>query len=266
MFYRIGICDDDNFFLEQAEEILHKYEKSKGFTFDIHTYSSGEELLDHYKLHHFHVLLLDMEMNGLNGIQVAEKIRESDTDVSLIYITTHDNFALDAFNVDAESYLVKPFSPRKLFTILDRVFQKLMLQLSFLEYEKNYISLGTGEDIFQLSFDAIIYISKYRNHMIFHTKKQEHHVYMNLKDIIQKLDISVFVQINKGQIINWQKVTYVKDNIIVAGDIELQISRSHVKKLNTRFQTELEHLLRIRASECLETNPIAPFHMAVIKH
>jgi len=255
MFYRIAVCDDDTYFLNTLKNALLKYSKLNDLTFDIHCFSSGEELLAQYGSCHFHLLLLDMEMKQLNGIQVAQNIRKSDDTVSIIYITTYEDFALDAFRVNAESYLVKPVLWKKLCAELDRVFKRLILSTSQAELGKIYITLDTKEGIIQLSFDDIIYISKLRNYLIFHTKKKDFYIYMNLKDVLKRLDISTFVQINKGQIVNWRKVSEVNNSNIVVDGIELQISRSYVKTINNRFNKELEQLLRIRATEYLQADP-----------
>jgi len=258
MFFRIGICDDDAYFLSTLKNALIKYATLNDLTFDIHCFSSGEELLGKYESSHFHLLLLDMEMKQLNGIEVAQNIRKSDDNVLIIYITTYEDFALDAFRVNAESYLVKPVLWKELCTELDRVFKRLMLSTSQSELAKMYITLDTKEGIIQLSFDDIIYISKLRNYLIFHTRKKDFYVYMNLKDVMKRLDISTFVQINKGQIVNWRKISNVDSSLIIVDDIELQISRSQVKKINNRFNKELEQLLRIRASEYLRSKEDAP--------
>lgn len=252
MLYRIGICDDDNCFLDVLELSLENYAKQKLFTFEILKFSSGEALLDVYQDYHFNLLILDMEMPGLSGIETAHKIRDVDLHISILYSTVHENFAFQAFQVDADSYICKPFSDVKLFSKLNRIFDKLYLQACLKTAQDTYLALETKDGIIQIPCDEIIYISKMRNELTVHTTSHEHTAYMNIKDIRLKLDPSIFVKINNGEIVNWSKIEFLKDNLIYLDrfcKIELTISRSNLSELSKRYRRESEQLLKIRESE-----------------
>ena len=249
MNYQIGVCDDDKCFLDAISTSLHRYEQLKSLTFQITTYTDGEALLADYRTHHFNLMILDMEMPGKSGLEVAQEIRTFDKDVIILYSTIHKDFSLQAFDVDAISYLVKPFTDKKLFAKLDRVFKQLYLQASFDSFKNTYISIISKKMKVNLSYAEILYVSKSRNTLTVHTERETHITYMNIKDIRKQLDSSIFVKINPGQIVNWTKVTHLDDNAIHLEDVELAVSRKFSTLLNTRYRQEAKNIARQRADD-----------------
>ena len=244
MVYKIGLCDDDSYFLDSLKDALVKYTQIHSLTFEISTYSSGEELLINYQQQYFHLLFLDIEMGGINGLEVAKKLRQAGDAVSIIYTTVHEKYAFSSYQVVADSYLIKPIVEELLFAGLTRVIQRLTLQASYQNRKNTYFSLNSQDGIVQLPYDDILYISKTRNLLTFYTISQKYLAYMNLKDALKKLDTTIFVKINRGQVVNWTKVTRLNRVAAFIGDTELPISRSHTSALYKRYHQEVEQLLR----------------------
>jgi len=244
MLYKIGICDDDKYFIERLENALKRYSLLNSLSFEIFSYLSGEELMNDYHNHYFNFLILDMEMGEVNGIEVAKRLRDAGDNISITYTTVHEDFALQAYQVNADYYIIKPFTEALLFAVLGRILRRLALESTWLELHRSFLSLKVKGDIIQLAYDDITYISKLRNSLIFHTPTREYAVYMNIKDILGKLDTSIFVKINQGQIVNWPKITSFKDGIITITGVELPVSRSHRSRLSKRYRYELEQFLR----------------------
>lgn len=73
-------------------------------------FESGEEFLDKFSAGKYDVVFLDIYMDGINGMDTARKIRETDTVCRLIFTTTTSEFAVDSYDVDSSWYLVKPYS------------------------------------------------------------------------------------------------------------------------------------------------------------
>lgn len=111
---RIAVCDDDEKVLTGTMEILKKYSH---FALEADAYLSGDALLASGKK--YDILLLDIDMSGSNGIETARRIRETDHDVKLIYITNYSDYTIFAFGVHAFAYLLKPLKQEELFAQLD---------------------------------------------------------------------------------------------------------------------------------------------------
>nr|WP_297863936.1 LytTR family DNA-binding domain-containing protein [uncultured Acetatifactor sp.] len=111
---RIAVCDDDERMLEQTLKLLKRYRKAHLVT-DV--YTSGEALLAAGKT--YNIVLLDIDMDGLNGIETARRIRETDKEVKLIYVTNYSDYTIFAFKVHAFAYLLKPLKAEELYAQLD---------------------------------------------------------------------------------------------------------------------------------------------------
>lgn len=114
MNYRIAICEDGIYYKEELLAFLKAYESESGNSLLIESYSSGEEFLDLGKNKVYHIIILDVEMGKLTGVEVAREIRKQDETVPIIFATSHERYAIDAFDVSALGYLVKPVSYLKL--------------------------------------------------------------------------------------------------------------------------------------------------------
>lgn len=114
---RVAVCDDDEKTLKETLELLKQYHK---LPFSADAYTSGEALLTAGKK--YDILLLDIDMEGLNGIETARRIRERDKEVKLIYVTNYSNYTIFAFGVHAFAYLLKPLRAEELFAQLDEAF------------------------------------------------------------------------------------------------------------------------------------------------
>ena len=148
---KIALVDD------RAEEIirlLNIVEKAlphaKTFSF-----SSGEAFLETWKRGEYDLILLDIFMDGILGIDVARKIREEDEDVRLVFCTTSNEFACESYEVGANYYLHKPIS--------ETSFAKMLEMINLAQYELNrFIYLPDGQ---RLVLRNVIY-SEYHNHLI----------------------------------------------------------------------------------------------------
>ena len=238
MNYQVGICDDDEVFLDKLKQSLRKYEQANALLLQIVTYKSGNALLDDYQNHHYNLLVLDVDMPGLNGIEVAQKLRVFDKDVAILYSTIHDDFAREAFQVDATSYLTKPLTDEQLFAKFDLIFKHLALKLKFHNFDDKYLSLTARKKTLHLPYSEILYMTKQRNILTFHTMNGNDFLYTSLKNVRKHLDSSIFVKINAGEIVNWQKITGIHDTLLCIEDIELTISRKYATQIHERYCQE----------------------------
>jgi DNA-binding NtrC family response regulator len=91
----------------------------------IETAASGEEALDRVKHTHFDILLVDIKMEGMNGLQVLQEVKEGDQDVEVVMITAYGSIptAIQAIKTGAYDYLLKPFDPEELGVLINKIIQ-----------------------------------------------------------------------------------------------------------------------------------------------
>ena len=106
---RIATVEDDTNDLEALRTHLSRYEKENGLKFQVTEFRDGEDIVTDYSAD-YDLILMDIEMAFLNGMKAAEKIRELDKDVIIIFITNMPQYAIQGYKVNALDYMLKPIS------------------------------------------------------------------------------------------------------------------------------------------------------------
>ena len=166
----IAICDDKSEEREFIRNLLMLYaNKCQQYEIEIYEFAAPLELLTYISKHGgFDVLLLDIYMPGILGTEVARDLRKLGDDCEIIFITTSREHAVEAFEVNASQYLVKPYTKEKLFLALDKVFQRISIA------RQNIITFKTSEGITRIDPQNVVFTETGRNnYQIIHTIKGE---------------------------------------------------------------------------------------------
>lgn len=152
--YLIALCDDETAEFYKTEKLLSDYEKKRpGMDFTIRHFENADELLYMVREENYmpDLIFMDIYMPDKIGIEAAKKLRDIGYKGKLIFLTTSKEYALEAFDVDAFQYLVKPVAEDKLFLVLDRF-------LKYAEEErKKYILLRIEGKLVRVSLNDIVY-------------------------------------------------------------------------------------------------------------
>jgi len=118
---KIAICDDDKKERERLVSFFHAYSLQTGISFSLDHYENGFYLLDAIETGNtFDLIILDILMPGMNGIQTAKQIRLNNEAVKIIFLTSSSEFAVDSYAVGAYYYLLKPVDKTLFFEIIQR--------------------------------------------------------------------------------------------------------------------------------------------------
>lgn len=121
MNYKIAICDDSQADRDYVASLVRRWASEGDRTAHIEAFSSAEGFLFHYaEESDFDILLLDIEMGGMDGVTLAKRLRQSNDTVQIIFITGYSDYIAEGYEVAALHYLVKPLDENKLFSVLDR--------------------------------------------------------------------------------------------------------------------------------------------------
>lgn len=147
----IAVCDDSLEELSRISSLLEDYRRERSSLITYEAFHSALELLDSMKERRFDILLLDILMPGLSGMEVAKEIRLSNREIPLIFLTSSREFAVESYRVGAEDYIMKPARKDEIFPILDR-------QLTRFAQEEDYLIVKTGNGVVKLLFSQIVYV------------------------------------------------------------------------------------------------------------
>lgn len=145
-----AICDDDKKQIMLLRKMLNNWLSDKPFALDITEYISAESFLFYYADNPCDILLLDIEMSGINGMELAKKLRTKGDMLPIVFITGYSDYVTEGYDVEALHYLLKPVNEDKLFAVLDKFADRNVC------FEQ--IILPCGGETVKVSPDSIIYI------------------------------------------------------------------------------------------------------------
>lgn len=225
MPYKIVICDDvdsDSAFLRF---LVTTWAASRNVQAEITAYASAEAFLFAYADDKScDILLLDIEMGDLNGVDLARKIRKSDKEVQIIFVTGFSDYIADGYDVEALQYLMKPVSQEKLQHSLDRAVEKLKKNTAALFLEQ-------PDGMVRIPLYEIRYLEVRANYVTVHADS-DYSVKATLTALEDKLDDSFF-RVGRSFIVNLRYIRKVtKTEVFLEGNISVPLSRGFYEPLN----------------------------------
>ena len=158
---RIGICDDSPAFLQQAQFMIDHWDhRPSNVTTEL--FEDGDALLLAHSKKPFDILLLDIVMPLLSGMDAARELREKDKTVKIVFLTSSPEFAVESYSVKASNYLLKPVEPDKLFACLSELIAEV-------NNTPKYIVVKSHDTSHKISLSSIEYIESQNKHIIFYT-------------------------------------------------------------------------------------------------
>ena len=201
--------------------------------YDIDTFSGGSSLYEAFLKNPFDLVFLDIEMPGIDGITLAKRLRAVSENVQIVFLTSHIEYALEGYEVNALRYLVKPVDMNKLSEVLKYIQDKK-------NNSRQIMIKQEGEDIV-IDISDIIYMESMDKNVRIVTSKSEYITRYNISDYEEELKNSGFLRIHRGYLISLSKVKkIVKNDVVMDGDISLPVSRSNIKTLKDALYAYVE--------------------------
>lgn len=123
--FEIIICDDDSACLEQTNQLVNDWIETASVPVTVKTIDNGDMLLNYCNKYNPDMILLDIMMPLLNGMDAAREIREHNLTSKIIFLTSSPEFAIESYDVDASGYLLKPIDRNKLYKLLNKCLSEI---------------------------------------------------------------------------------------------------------------------------------------------
>lgn len=217
---KIALLEDQAHEAKRLMDMLERYAaEHDGFTYTIRHYDRSVELLEGYGCD-WDLLLLDIQMPDMLGIDVARKIREMDSMVMIVFVTTLMQYAVEGYSVNAFDYIVKPVRYDAFAAKFDRISRMLSHRHSTAQVE-----IRTKEKTRRLSADDILYFEVVNHDVLIHTVDEVYRQWGSLKTFEDQLRDAHFARCNVSYLVNLKYVSGISgDNVTVHHD-ELPMSR-----------------------------------------
>lgn len=226
---RIAIVENELNVAQNDIVLLERYAKENSLLLETSVFQNGYEFLDTEE--EFDAVLMDIDMPGLNGMEVAEKLREKNKTVDIIFTTNLPQFAVDGYKVQALDFVIKPVTFPNLSFAMEKVVEK----------KRNIVNgsffLRIGGFAKRINNEEVLYIEMVNHYIVLHENDMEPlRIRGSLKMIEDLLNPEIFVKINSGIIINISKVSSFENGIVLMEDgSNLPLSRSHKKEFAVRL-------------------------------
>lgn len=227
LMIKIGICEDEKEMQNLIESHLQNLLKNSEYK--IEKYISGEELLQ-ANFKDIDILLLDIQMGKLNGMDTARRIREVDSKMEIIFITSLIDYVQEGYEVRAYRYLLKPIE-------LEELKKHVLNCINEIEKNKNhYILIKNKSNTYKIYSNEITYIEVQKKDMLIHTINKDFDVRYSLEKVEKDLNLDKFVRCHKSFLVNLTYVENIKSNIaILENGEEVPISRYRYKEVKEKF-------------------------------
>lgn len=234
MMLHIAVCDDEKAALEYETDLVSKILYEKNVNIELNTYNSPLNLLNSEKI--YDIVFLDIEMDGMNGIELAEKIREKNQNCFVFFITNYSVYLDKAFDVRAIRYLTKPVDPDRLRAGIDFVLDSIVSaskKISVINF-KNKLTV-------EIEIADIIYISNSGRRTQIVTKQYEfetEEIFSTVKQMIEK-EVNYFATPHQSYYVNLKYVTgYTKTDVQMSyggNTYNILMTRRRYKDFDIKF-------------------------------
>lgn len=223
--YRLAICDDDQAAVVYLTACLEKWATGSKTALKIESYPSAEAFLFQYEEDKsFDILLLDIEMGGMCGVELARRIRQENHLVQIIFITGYMEYIAEGYDVEALHYLLKPVAEDKLHSVLDRAAERL-------ESREKALCLTLPGTVIRIALCEIKYLEVQRNYVTVYGE-EAYTVKKTLNELENELDES-FVRTGRSYIVNLHFVRKItRSQVVLKDGREIPLSRKYYEKMN----------------------------------
>lgn len=223
----IGICDDENVIRDKIEKICINETKKYCEDVVIQKYSDGREVLEK----DFDILILDIEMEDVDGIVVKNYFQKRKKDTIIIFVTSQNEMMSQAFGVNVMGFVTKSYLDNQLQVMLDDAMKRVMNTVSIEGVDSRKVCYIQAEHIYN----------------ILHLENEtEVSVRCSSADLEKMLEVVGFIRVHRTYIINMAYVDHIKDKTVLVNKREIPVSA----RLKSRLRKEYSRYCRENARYC----------------
>ncbi|SHK16738.1 two component transcriptional regulator, LytTR family [Anaerobranca californiensis DSM 14826] len=232
---KILIVDDELLAREELKYLLSK-DKRLEIVGDVGSLDDALEIINKREVD---LIFLDIQINNENGVEFAEQIKEKE--MGVIFATAYDQYAVQAFSLNAIDYLLKPFSEERVLQSIDKAFKKINKKEKPSPFRK--LTFWNEEKMVVVAPEEILYLTVEDRKVMIYTTKGILTDNGPLQSTIEKLDPNLFIRTHRSFVVNIEKIeeiipwfnnTYIL-KIVGLKNVEIPVSRGYIQEFKKRI-------------------------------
>ncbi|MGN0161344.1 MAG: LytR/AlgR family response regulator transcription factor [Lachnospiraceae bacterium] len=232
---QIAICDEDGEFLDSFQSEIKKQFIKRNMLCGITTYMNPRKFVREYEEERQDVVFLAAKMKYMDGFEVAQKIREINENVYIVFVSTQESLVYDSFEFSPFGFLHKT-EEGVMNMRLEQVVRRLIDTI--MKYEKVTFMLAFGERI-SLEVNRILYMQSHSNYVVIYVDGMEElRVRSKISEMMEKLSRYPFLRIHQRVIVNMyhiEQLDMVEGKVQLDSGVELNISRSYRSNVEEKY-------------------------------
>jgi len=210
--------DDEPPALRQMEEYISKVP----YINLVATFNDAIDAMNFLKVTPVDLMFLDIQMENLSGIELLKLLKVKP---KVILTTAYDSYALQAFDLDVDDYLLKPISFERFMKAVEKIYTQLLAKKQLISNtpnentdNKDYFFVKTEFRIQRIDFNDILYIQGMKEYLIIHMADEKVYTLQSFNAILSSLPGSNFVRVHKSYIVALNKISSIRKNKIYIGE------------------------------------------------
>lgn len=227
----IGICDDELDVRDAIRESVIESMKEDSTEYEIREFCKGEDVIKYISSdNEIDILFLDIQMDGLDGMETARKLREYDRTTEILFVTSIENKISEAFEVRAFRFIKKPVQHE----VIEKNLKECVIEIA--RKRGCFLKIKTETGFRKIYSRDIVYIEVLNRMVKIYSKEGNFEYRGTLKEIMDNLEKQIFVQCHRSYVVN---IIYIKEignkDIIMKDGSIVPISRSKYKEVMNRY-------------------------------
>lgn len=215
-----------------ALEQIKKYILNVPYLQLMDVFDNAIDAMSYIKENKVDLIFLDIQMEHLSGIQFLKLLKEQP---KIILSTAYDSYALEAFDLEVDDYLLKPISFERFLKSTEKIYKQFELEHSgkiessnrTVSADRDYFFVKTEFRIQRVNFSDILYIEGLKEYLIIQTPAGKIYTLQNFSEILDKLPASNFIRVHKSYIVAIDKIDSVRRNRILIGEKQVPIGATY---------------------------------------
>ena len=236
--YQIALCENDKEDRQWMKDLLDRAFQEFKMPYYLTEYSSGEQFLQYMHPYVYDIVIFDIEMNKISGIEAAKRLRDVDKKVKIIFNTVHKENVFSSFYAEPLHYFIKPVKYENLKEILEKAIQDIK------EKENRLFIFRFNNLLYSIPVSDIMYFESQKRVVNVVTVKESFSFYGKLDELETQDILRHFIRSAQSFLVNPEYIKAISNtNILLINSDSLPVSRGKYKQIKEQFMRYITGLL-----------------------